>query len=56
MTDGVSIALYDLTGRKVMQRSFINEIPVGELHNGLYLLNITTADGNIISKKIIVRP
>ena len=56
VTDGVSIALYDLTGRRVMQSSFTDEIPVGQLCNGLYFLNITTADGNIITKKIIVKP
>ncbi|MBQ3710418.1 MAG: T9SS type A sorting domain-containing protein [Bacteroidales bacterium] len=56
VTDGVSIALYDLTGRLVMQRSFTDEIPVDQLHDGLYLLNITTANGNVITKKIIVKP
>ena len=56
MTDGVSIALYDLTGRKIMQRSYANEIPVSQLCEGLYFLNITTANGNSITKKIIVKP
>ena len=56
VTDGVSLALYDLTGRKVMQRSFTDEIPVGQLCEGLYFLNITTADGNVITQKIIVKP
>jgi hypothetical protein len=55
MSDGTSIALYDITGRKVMQTSFADEIPVSQLSNGLYLLNITTADGTVISKKIMVR-
>lgn len=56
VSDGVSIALYDLTGRRVMQRSFTNEIPVSQLSEGLYLLHITTANGNAITKKIIVKP
>ena len=56
VNDGSSIALYDLTGRKVMQRSFTDEIPVSQLQGGLYFLNITTADGKIITKKIIVKP
>ena len=56
VTDGISIAIYDLTGRRVMQHSFTKEIPVSQFHEGLYLLNITTADGNVISKKIIVKP
>lgn len=56
VTNGVSIALYDLSGRQVLQQPFANELPVSQLHEGLYLLNITTADGNIISKKIIIKP
>lgn len=56
VTDGVSIALYDLTGRKIMQRSFTSELPVNQLCDGLYFLNITTASGNVITKKIIVKP
>lgn len=56
VTDGVSIALYDLTGRRVMQRDFTTEIAVSHLSEGLYLLNITTEEGLIISKKIIVKP
>lgn len=56
ITNGVSVDIYDLTGRRVMHRSFTSEIPLSQLRNGLYLLNITTADGNIISKKIIVKP
>ena len=56
VTDGVSITLYDLTGRKVMQRSFTNEIPVSQLCEGLYFLSITTADGSVVTKKIIVKP
>lgn len=56
VTDGVSITLYDLTGRQVMQRPFTNELPVGHLQGGLYFLGITTANGNVICRKIIVKP
>ena len=56
VNDGISITLYDLTGRKVMQRSFTDEIPVSQLQGGLYFLNITTIDGKVITKKIIVQP
>ena len=56
IVNGISIDIYDLTGRRVIQRPFTNEIPVNQLCDGLYLLNITTADGNVISKKIIVKP
>ena len=56
VSNGVGIALYDLTGRKVMQGTFTDEIPVSQLQDGLYFLNITTADGSVITKKIIVKP
>ena len=54
VADGSSISMYDITGRKVMQRTFTPELSIGDLPNGLYLLNITTAEGNIVSKKIMV--
>jgi hypothetical protein len=38
----------------VMQRAFTNELSLSHLSNGLYLLNITTTDGAVISKKIMV--
>ena len=54
ISNGSSIAVYDITGRKVMQESFSNELSVSQLRNGLYLLNITTTEGLVISKKIMV--
>ena len=55
ISDGVAIAVYDLTGRLVMQRTYTDEISLSGLHDGLYLLNITTAGGTIITKKFMVR-
>ena len=54
VNDGTAIAVYDITGRKVMHEAFTNKLMIGHLSNGLYLLNITTADGTVISKKIMV--
>lgn len=54
LDNGVAINLYDITGRMVMQRTFTNELSLSHLSNGLYLLNITTTDGAVISKKIMV--
>ncbi|MBR4146883.1 MAG: T9SS type A sorting domain-containing protein [Bacteroidales bacterium] len=51
---GSSITMYDLTGRVVVQRPYSNEISIEHLHNGLYFLNVTTADGVVIGKKIMV--
>ena len=53
--DGASIALFDMMGRKVMHIGFTDVLSVGHLPSGLYLLNITTTSGAIISKKIMVR-
>lgn len=54
VSNGTAIAVYDVTGRKVMHETFTKELSVSHLSNGLYLLNITTADGIVISKKIMV--
>ena len=51
---GSTIAVYDIIGRKVLQSDFTNELSVNQLSNGLYLLNITTAEGIVISKKFMV--
>ena len=53
--NGSSIALYDITGRIVIQRSYSDEVSIEHLCNGLYFINITTADGNVISRKIMVK-
>lgn len=54
VTNGISIVMYDITGRKVLERSFTDALSIDDLRNGLYLMNITTTEGNIISKKIMV--
>ena len=56
IADGSTIALYDLTGRKVLQGAYSNEVSVGHLPSGLYLMNIVTTEGTIISKKIMIKP
>ena len=52
--NGASVAIYDITGRSIMRTAFSNELSISQLNNGLYLLNITTTDGLVISKKIMV--
>ena len=54
--NGQSITIFDMTGRKALQGSFTNDLSLTGLPSGVYLLRITTSDGNIISKKITVRP
>ena len=52
---GESITVYDMTGRSVMQARFSDELSVEQLRSGLYLLQITTAEGAIFHKKITIR-
>ena len=54
LDNGATVHLYDITGRMVMHGAFTGELSVSQLSNGLYLLNITTTDGMVISKKIMV--
>ena len=54
VSNGTSIIVYDITGRQVMTSSFANEINISHLHNGLYLLSVTTDEGVFI-KKFMVR-
>lgn len=54
LDNGASINLYDITGRMVIHSTFTGELSVSQLTSGLYLLNITTTDGIVINKKIMV--
>lgn len=53
--DGGQVSIYDLTGRKVYQCEYQTEIPVDQLNDGLYFLNITTREGQVINQKFIIR-
>ncbi len=57
-SEGIEIiqtSLFDLTGRCVWRDAFTQEIPVGNLNDGLYLISLTTAQGQIITQKIVIR-
>ena len=53
--DGGQVNIYDLTGRKVYQSEYQTEIPVDQLNDGMYFLNITTREGQVINQKFIIR-
>ena len=53
--EGSQVSLYDLTGRKVYQSEYQTEIPVDQLNDGMYFLNITTREGQVINQKFIIR-
>lgn len=54
VSNGTAIAMYDITGRKVMQCPYSDEVSIDGIPSGLYLMNITTAEGVVISRKIMV--
>ena len=53
--NGDQVSIYDLTGRKVYQGDYQNEISVSNLNDGLYFLSITTNEGQVINQKFIIR-
>jgi hypothetical protein len=52
---GGQVSIYDLTGRMVHQGEFQPEIPVDQLHDGLYFLKVITNEGQVINQKFIIR-
>ena len=53
--DNGQVSIFDLTGRKVYQGVYQTVIPVDHLTNGMYLLNVTTGEGQVINQKFIIR-
>ena len=54
-TEIVTTCIFDLTGRKVYQNAFKETIPVDNLTDGLYFISLTTAQGQVITQKIVIR-
>ena len=48
------ICIYDLTGKRVYQSSFEEEIPVANFNNGMYFISVTTSDGQVFTQKFII--
>lgn len=51
----INTCIFDLMGRKVYQNAFTKVIPVGDLQDGLYFISLTTAQGQVIIQKIVIR-
>ena len=49
------VSLYDIVGRKVYQGEYQHEISVSNLNDGLYFIQIITAEGQVINQKFIIR-
>ena len=54
-TEIVQTCIFDLMGRKVYQGNPSNEVYVGHLADGLYFIRLTTAEGQVINQKFIIR-
>lgn len=53
---GRLVTVFDLAGRKVIETAFAPEIAVGGLRSGLYIVRVTTDDGNVFNRKISIIP
>ena len=48
------MSIYDITGRKVYQGEYQNELSVIDLNSGLYFLQVTTNEGQVFTQKFII--
>ena len=48
-----TMALYDLTGKQIINQDFVKEINTANLAKGFYLLRLITDDGDVVVKKVI---
>ena len=54
-TEIVKTCIYDLTGRLLLQTDFEPTIAVDKLVGGMYFIRLTTAEGQTITQKFIIR-
>ena len=54
ISDGQSVIIYDMTGRRINTQPFNHVISLEGLHNGIYLLQVTTLNGTTYNKKFMV--
>ena len=52
---GGQVNIYDLMGKKVFTGKYQTVIPVDQFTDGMYLLSITTDEGQVINQKFIIR-
>jgi hypothetical protein len=51
----VQTCIFDLTGRKLYQGAFETAISVADYVDGMYFIRLTTAEGQIITQKFIIK-
>ncbi|WP_420574748.1 LamG-like jellyroll fold domain-containing protein [Kordia sp.] len=52
-TDIETITLYDISGKKLLQREYADTIVMPQLSKGVYLVQYTSEDGLLLTKKIL---
>lgn len=54
-TEIATTCIYNLTGRKVYQSTFVGALSIDNLRDGLYFISLTTKQGQVITQKIVIR-
>ncbi len=54
-TEIVQTCIYDLMGRRLIQGRFEPTLSVADLAEGMYFISLTTAEGQIITQKFIIK-
>lgn len=52
-SDFKTITLYDITGKQITQRDYIESLLISELSKGIYVVKLTTDEGIIVARKIL---
>ena len=52
-TDFETIALYDISGKQIIQRDYTDSVAIPQLSKGIYIVKLTTENGIVVSKKIL---
>jgi hypothetical protein len=52
-TDFESMTLYDISGKKLLQRAYVSTIAMPQLTKGVYIIQYTTDSGVVVTKKIL---
>jgi hypothetical protein len=52
-TDFETIALYDISGKQIIQRNYSEKVAIPQLSSGVYIVKLTTESGMVVSKKVL---
>ncbi|MFM7015198.1 MAG: aryl-sulfate sulfotransferase [Bacteroidota bacterium] len=54
LTGDFSITLFNLEGKSILKALNVQELNVGNVENGCYVVSLKTNDGNIINQRIVI--